>query len=69
MKGKQTDTLLPIVAVSAGVLSIVASFGVIYALHRVEILIEKAIGKYDEEKGDFDDTLMALADVIQKRKK
>lgn len=63
------DKFMPVLATVVGGMSIIASFGVIYALHRVQTLIELAIGKFEAEKENAEDTLMAIANVIQERKK
>jgi len=65
MKGNDMDNTLLVIAIIAGSFSTIASFGLIYMLHRVEIVVEKMYGKYDEEKGKFDDKLMAIADVLK----
>ena len=63
------DNLMPVLAVVAGALSLTASFAVLYALGRMETMVEKVIAKYDTEKEALDNDLMAIADVIQARKK
>lgn len=61
------DKFLYVMAITAGSLSVIASFGVIYALHRVEILIETAIDKVEPKKvkAQVKDTLMDLVNALE----
>lgn len=63
------EQAIQIIQIVAGVLSATASFGVIFYLHQMKETADKVVDRYQEEKDDFDDTLMAIADVISNKRK
>ena len=59
------DKALTVAAFVSTSLSVIASFGIIYALLRLEQLIDKIMKRYDQEKKKTGDKITAIMDLIK----